>query len=86
MLRQNSLATPRRSHTASVTASSALRSGNSVLIWKVRASPRAHARPAASSAVMSSSPSKIRPALGASMPVIRLISVVLPAPFGPISA
>ena len=34
----------------------------------------------------SSSPSRISPASGRSMPVIRLISVVLPAPFGPISA
>ena len=33
-------ASPRRSHTASVTASSALRWGNSVLIWNVRTSPR----------------------------------------------
>ena len=35
---------------------------------------------------MSSPPSRIWPASGRSMPVIRLISVVLPAPFGPISA
>jgi hypothetical protein len=35
---------------------------------------------------MSSPPSKICPLSGFNMPVIRLISVVLPAPFGPISA
>src|SRR6266516_2987051 len=38
------------------------------------------------SAVMSFSPRKICPPSGLSMPVMRLISVVLPAPFGPISA
>jgi hypothetical protein len=32
------------------------------------------------------SPRKIWPTSGCSMPVIRLIRVVLPAPFGPISA
>ena len=85
MLRQNWLAMPRRSATASVTASSGLRPANNVLIWKVRASPR-FTRSCGSSAVMSSSPRKIWPAFGASMPVIRLMSVVLPAPFGPISA
>src|SRR5690349_9072140 len=35
---------------------------------------------------MSSPPRTIRPASGASIPVIRLMSVVLPAPFGPIRA
>ena len=38
--RQNLPASPRRSATASVTASSAFRPANSVLIWNVRASPR----------------------------------------------
>src|SRR5262245_31639319 len=82
---QNSRESPRRSATASVTASSALRPANNVLIWNVRASPR-RTRSCGPSAVMSSPARKICPALGATMPVIRLMSVVLPAPFGPISA
>jgi hypothetical protein len=36
--------------------------------------------------VMSSPPRRICPALGVNIPVIRLIKVVLPAPFGPINA
>ena len=36
--------------------------------------------------VIDSSPSRISPPSGRSMPVMRLISVVLPAPFGPIKA
>src|SRR5579862_2711580 len=39
-----------------------------------------------SSAVMSRPSSMMRPAVGFSTPVSRLITVVLPAPFGPISA
>ena len=56
-------ATPSRSHTASVTASSALRLGNSVLIWNVRTSPRL-TRLSGGSAVMSSSPSRICAGVG----------------------
>ena len=47
------------------------------------AAPRALA---CGSPVMSSPSSSTRPAMGCSAPVIRLTSVVLPAPFGPISA
>jgi hypothetical protein len=75
----------RRSRTASVTASNAFKPANSVLIWKVRARPR-RTRSCGGKVVMSSSPRKILPEFGVCIPVIRLISVVLPAPFGPISA
>ena len=85
MFCQNRGEIPRRSHTAKVTASSGLRCANSELIWKVRARPSL-TRACGVKAVMSWPPSTICPALGASMPVIRLINVVLPAPFGPISA
>ena len=58
--------------------------GNSCAIWKVRSRPRWKSwcglRP-----VTSSAPRKMRPESGASTPAIRLNSVVLPAPFGPIS-
>ena len=57
---------------------------NSCAIWKVRSRPRwsnwCGLRP-----VTSSAPRKMRPESGASTPAIRLKSVVLPAPFGPIS-
>ena len=84
-LRQNWPATPSRSQIASVTDSIGVRSGNSVLIWKVRVRPW-RTRAAAGACVMSLPSSRMRPESGLSCPVIRLISVVLPAPFGPISA
>ena len=55
------------------------------MIWKVRASPR-RARSACDVPVMSSPLRLTVPEDGFSAPVMRLISVVLPAPFGPISA
>ena len=55
------------------------------MIWNERASPRA-ARACTGRRVMSSPPNRMRPASGASSPEIWLISVVLPAPFGPITA
>src|SRR5262249_32569033 len=58
---------------------------NSWLIWNVRAMPRC-ARAAWESLVMSSPSSSTCPAEGLSAPVIRLTRVVLPAPFGPMSA
>ncbi len=58
---------------------------NSWLIWNVRARPR-RARSSCDTVVMSSPFSMMRPDDGESAPVIRLTSVVLPAPFGPISA
>ena len=76
---------PSRSSTASVTDSSALSCGNRVLIWNVRASPF-FTRASGLWPVISSPSRKICPESGFSIPVIRFISVVLPAPFGPISA
>ena len=74
-----------RSETARLMVSSGVRSPNSWLIWKVRAMPSLTRRCEAY-AVMSRPSSRMRPAVGRSTPVRRLISVVLPAPFGPISA
>src|SRR5574337_753931 len=83
--RQNRAPTPRCSHTASATDSSTVISANSRLIWKVRASPRL-TRWCWLQRV-TSSPSRITvPAVGTRKPLSRLISVVLPAPLGPISA
>src|SRR5437016_5975532 len=58
---------------------------NSWLVSNVRAMPRC-ARAACERWVMSSPSSSTCPADGLSAPVMRLTSVVLPAPFGPISA
>jgi hypothetical protein len=53
--------------------------------YKVRVSPR-RTRVWGGRAETFSPSSMIRPESGANCPVMRLISVVLPAPFGPISA
>ena len=55
------------------------------VIWNERARPRV-ARAEAGRRVTVSPPNMISPASGASNPEIWLISVVLPAPFGPITA
>src|SRR5882724_9467032 len=78
-------ATPSRSATAIQTFSSTERPRNRRLIWKVRAIPSL-TRSACATAVMSLPLNSTCPAVGLSTPVNRLISVVLPAPFGPISA
>ena len=52
--------------------------------WKVRAMPRWQ-RSAAGSLVTSSPSNQIEPCVGGSTPAIRLNSVDLPAPLGPIS-
>src|SRR4051794_17259844 len=78
-------ATPCRSPTARRTFSRTVRRLNSALIWNVRPMPRL-TRPSGGSAVTSVPPSRMRPELGISRPVTRLMKVVLPAPFGPISA
>src|SRR2546427_11505396 len=54
-------------------------------IWKERANPR-RARAGAESAVMSSPAKRTRPRSGRRLPASWLISVVLPAPFGPMMA
>src|SRR5258707_6102631 len=56
-----------------------------LVIWKERTSPR-RARLCAGSAVMSSPAKRIRPASGTRSPASWPISVVLPAPFGPMIA
>src|SRR5260221_14794452 len=56
-----------------------------LVIWKERASPLRERRGAAR-AVMSSPPKRTCPASGGSSPESCLMKVVLPAPFGPITA
>src|SRR5436190_8329513 len=56
-----------------------------LVIWNERARPL-RARAGAGSRVMSSPAKRMRPASGCSIPESWLISVVLPAPFGPITA
>ena len=65
--------------------SAGVRSGNSWLIWNVRDRP-IRTRALDESAVTSRPSSSTSPSVGFSTPVSRLISVVLPAPLGPISA
>src|SRR5712692_5018284 len=56
-----------------------------LVIWKERANPR-RARAGAESDVMSSPAKRTRPRSGRRLPANWLISVVLPAPFGPMMA
>ena len=83
--RSQSPHSPRCSQTASATDSSTVRPGNSVFTWNVRERPR-FTRACGGMCVMRSPASITSPASGRSTPVSRLMSVVLPAPFGPISA
>ena len=75
----------RCSKAPTITLSSTLKAGNGRTSWKVRATPRRHTASGASPA-MGSPASAIEPSSGACAPAIRLNSVVLPAPFGPIRA
>src|ERR1019366_905343 len=60
-------------------------SGNGLTIWNVRPMPALQVRSGRKPAM--SRPSKtMRPLVGAKTPAMRLKSVVLPAPFGPMSA
>ncbi len=78
---------PLRCATASASVSSGVRPSKSWLIWKVRDQAAAHARVrAASAGDVLAVEQRSRPPVGSSTPVSRLTSVVLPAPFGPISA
>src|SRR5262245_32095612 len=71
--------------TASATLSSAVKSRNSEVIWNERAKPSWLRRSTVSA--VTSLPSKwMRPASGAISPASWAMSVVLPAPFGPITA
>ena len=56
-----------------------------MLIWNVRPRPR-FTRADCARRVTSSPPRKTCPVVGSSRPVSMLMKVVLPAPFGPISA
>src|SRR5437868_856050 len=70
---------------ASATLSSAVKSSNSEVIWNDRARPSALRRHAGTPP-RSWPPSRIVPEFGSNCPVSWLISVVLPAPFGPMIA
>src|ERR1700710_2794337 len=84
-LPQNRNECPSCACAASATLSQAVKSGSSEVIWNERARPSALRRNAGRCVI--SSPAKwMVPALGMSCPVNWLISVVLPAPFGPMMA
>src|ERR1700733_8478160 len=76
---------PDRAWTARATSSNAENPGTIEVIWNERASP-SRARASTESAVMSRPSKRMRPLCGARKPEIWLISVVLPAPLGPITA
>src|SRR5205085_8915535 len=71
--------------TASMTFSSAVKSWYTLVIWNERARPL-RARRGAPSAVMSSPAKTMRPASGRRSPASCRMNVVLPAPFGPMTA
>jgi len=75
----------RNACTASSTFSSTVRGPKRFVIWNARASPIA-ARACGGCDETSHPNKRIRPAEGASSPVLRLNRVVLPAPFGPMIA
>src|SRR5947199_2782086 len=84
-LRQKRNEGPAWACTASATLSSAVKSRNSEVIWNERAKPSWLRRSTVSA--VTSLPSKwMRPASGAISPASWAMSVVLPAPFGPITA
>src|SRR5258706_1870696 len=71
--------------TASATLSSAVNSGNTLVIWNERASPLRERR-GADRRVMSSPAKRMRPWSGRKLPASWLMRVVLPAPLGPMTA
>ena len=75
----------RRPSIASSTLSSTVSRGNRLVIWKVRAMPSA-VRRWLGQVVTSLPNSRTWPDDDGKIPVIRLNSVVLPAPFGPMMA
>src|SRR3954469_2501905 len=83
--RQNRNECPAWACTASATFSSAVKCGNNDVIWNERARPR-RLRSCTGSAVMSRPSKWMRPAFGTISPQSWPISVVLPAPFGPMMA
>src|SRR3984957_18922734 len=76
---------PSQACAASATLSAAVKSGSSDVIWKERANPSALRRHAGRR-VMSLPANRMAPEFGSTCPVSWLISVVLPAPFGPMIA
>ena len=76
---------PQRDCTASATFSSAEKPGRIELTWNDRAKPAA-ARACTGKPVISRPPNRMLPESGATSPEIWLISVVFPAPFGPMTA
>src|SRR5262245_56990650 len=83
--RQNRKLWPAWACAASATLSSAVKSRKMLVIWNERASPRCE-RAAAVSAVTSAPAKRMVPASGRRPPASWPISVVLPAPFGPMMA
>src|SRR5947209_1763505 len=83
--RQMRIVPPSAASAASRTFSNTERSGKTFETWKVRPRP-ARVRRNGGSPVMSEPSSSTRPDVGRSRPEMRLNSVVLPAPFGPITA
>src|SRR5688572_28779551 len=79
------VAMPSRSAMPSATLSSTGRLRKSVVTWNVRPSPR-RTRADCGTRVTSSPAKRICPEDGASTPISMLTNVVLPAPFGPMSA
>src|SRR6266480_2755740 len=76
---------PERDCTASATFSSAEKPGRTELTWNERANP-SRARASTGMPVMSWPLNRMLPESGAISPEIWLISVVFPAPFGPMTA
>src|SRR3984885_13835101 len=76
---------PSRAWAASATLSAAVKFGSSEVIWNERASP-SRLRFQAGRWVTSWPAKRMVPAVGRNWPINWLISVVLPAPFGPIIA
>src|SRR5438105_4138184 len=83
--RQKRKLEPECAWTARATLSSAEKSGKMLVIWKERASP-SRERAGASSDVTSCPANRVVPASGLRSPASWPISVVLPAPFGPMIA
>src|SRR5438477_48293 len=83
--RQKRKLCPAWAWTASATLSRALNSGKMLVIWNERAIPRSE-RAGAASRVTSSPAKRMRPASALSSPESCAMSVVLPAPLGPMSA
>ncbi len=83
--RSGTSAWPSFTRSGTATFCSAVSCGKMFVTWKVRAIP-ARTRALGGSRVTSAPSSRTWPASGTSLPVSRLMSVVFPAPLGPITA